>query len=45
MCAAAGDRTTTGLIPGANAEDLKDRLEVIAKMISGLIAGLENRER
>lgn len=34
-----------GIIPESTASDLKSRLEVIAKMISGLINGLENRER
>lgn len=34
-----------GLIQETAAVELKDRLEIIAKMISGLINGLENRER
>lgn len=34
-----------GLITESVAADLKDRLEVIAKMICGLINGLENRDR
>jgi four helix bundle protein len=34
-----------GLLADPTAADLKSRLEVIAKMISGLIAGLENREK
>lgn len=34
-----------GLISDPPASDLKNRLEVIAKMISGLMAGLENREK
>lgn len=33
------------LIADATATELKGRLETIAKMISGLINGLENRER
>jgi four helix bundle protein len=32
-------------VSDASAIDFKNRLEVIAKMISGLITGLENRER
>ncbi len=34
-----------GLIQELAATELKDRLEVIAKMISGLIKGLDNREQ
>jgi four helix bundle protein len=33
-----------GLIQEANAVALRERLEVIAKMLSGLINGLDNRE-
>jgi len=33
-----------GLIETSNHQDLRDQLETIAKMISGLINGLENRE-
>lgn len=33
-----------GLVPDVAASALKERLEVMARMISGLVKGLENRE-